>query len=139
MPVPANASCWAVADLTVESTYLAATPEQLGEMLFAKGERPIRLVKTNAQPILLLWEIAAPAAQGESPPDRELQARLTRIRGHARFRDNLALALAGLRLFADLTLAPTGTRWEPAEPIRRRGARPPRRRRRLSGSDQPPP
>ncbi len=95
MPVPGNASSWAVADLTVDPTYLDATPEQLGEMLLAKGERPIRLVKTNAQPILLPWEMAAPAAQGEVPPDGELQARLARIRGHARFRDNLAIALAG--------------------------------------------
>ena len=64
-------------------------------MLFARGERPIRLVKTNAQPILLSWEMAAPATQGEIPPDGELQARLARIRGHACFRDNLAIALAG--------------------------------------------
>lgn len=95
MPTPGNASSWAVADLTVDPTYLDATPEQLGEMLFAKGERPIRLVKTNAQPILLPWEMAPPAAQGEVPRDGELQARLARIRGHARFRDNLAIALAG--------------------------------------------
>lgn len=94
MPTPGNASSWAVADLTVDPTYLDATPEQLGEMLFAKGERPIRLVKTNAQPILLPWEMAAPAAQGEVPPDGELQARLARIRGHACLRDNLAIALA---------------------------------------------
>jgi len=95
MPTPGNASSWAVADLTIEPTYLDATPEQLGEMLFAKGQRPIRLVKTNAQPILLHWEMAVPAAQGEVLPDGELQARLARIRGHACFRDNLAIALAG--------------------------------------------
>lgn len=95
MPAPGNASSWAVADLTVDPTYLDATPEQLGEMLFARGERPIRLVKTNAQPIILDWEMAAPAVQEEIPPDGELQMRLARIRGHARFRDNLAIALAG--------------------------------------------
>jgi exodeoxyribonuclease-1 len=95
MPTPGNASSWAVADLKVDPAYLDATPEQLGEMLFARGERPIRLVKTNAQPILLPWEMAAPTAQGEVPPDGELQARLARIRGHACFRDNLAIALAG--------------------------------------------
>ncbi|MDP3600901.1 MAG: hypothetical protein Q8R85_07035 [Bosea sp. (in: a-proteobacteria)] len=95
MPTPGNASCWAVADLTVDPTHLDATPEQLGEMLFAKDERPIRLVKTNAQPILLPWELAAPAVGDEIPPDGELQARLTRILGHASFRDNLAIALAG--------------------------------------------
>lgn len=99
MPTPGNASSWAVADLTVDPTYLDATPEQLGEMLFARGERPIRLVKTNAQPILLPWEMATTAGQNEIPPDGELQARLARIRGHARFRDNLAIALAGR--FAD--------------------------------------
>jgi exodeoxyribonuclease-1 len=95
LPTPGNASSWAVADLTVDPTYLDAMPEQLGEMLFAKGERPIRLVKTNAQPILLPWEMAAAATQGEVPPDGELKARLARIRGHACFRDNLAIALAG--------------------------------------------
>ena len=95
MPTPGNASSWAVADLTIDPTYLDATPEQLGELLFAKGERPIRLVKTNAQPILLPWEMAAPAAQGEVPPDGELKARLARMRGHACFRDSLAIALAG--------------------------------------------
>jgi exodeoxyribonuclease-1 len=76
MPTPGNASSWAVADLTIDPAYLDATPEQLGEMLFAKGERPIRLVKTNAQPILLPWEMTAPAAQEELPPDGELQARV---------------------------------------------------------------
>jgi len=95
MPTPGNASSWAVADLTIDPSYLDATPEQLGEMLFARGERPIRLVKTNAQPILLPWEMTAPAAQEELPPDGELQRRLARVRGHAGFRDNLAIALAG--------------------------------------------
>lgn len=95
MPTPGNASSWSVADLTIDPAYLDATPEQLGEMLFAKGERPIRLVKTNAQPILVPWEMAAPATQGEIPLDGELQTRLTQIRGHASFRDNLAIALAG--------------------------------------------
>jgi exodeoxyribonuclease-1 len=95
MPVPGNASSWAVADLTVDPRYLDATPEQLGELLFAKGERPIRLVKTNAQPILLPWEMAAHSARVDTPPASACQARLARIRGHARFRDNLALALAG--------------------------------------------
>jgi exodeoxyribonuclease-1 len=104
MPTPGNASSWAVADLTVDPTYLGATPEQLGEILFAKGERPIRLVKTNAQPILVPWEMAAPATQGEIPLYGELQARLTQIRGHASFRDNLAIALAGR--FADKTPSP---------------------------------
>jgi exodeoxyribonuclease I len=95
MPSPSNASSWAVADLTIDPAYLNATPEQLGEMLFAKGERPIRLVKTNAQPILLPWQMAAPTIQHGIPPNGELQARLTRILGHASFRDNLAIALAG--------------------------------------------
>ena len=95
IPTPGNASSWAVADLTIDPTYLDATPEQLGALLFAKGERPIRLVKTNAQPILLPWEMAAPAAQSDIPSAGVCQARLARIRGHARFRDNLALALAG--------------------------------------------
>lgn len=104
MQTPGNASSWAVADLTIDPAYLDATPEQLGEMLFAKGERPIRLVKTNAQPILLPWEMTAPVLQGEVPPDGQLHARLTQIRGHASFRDNLAITLAGR--FCDKTPSP---------------------------------
>ena len=95
MPVPGNAASWAVADLTRDPGYLDATPEQLGELLFAKGERPIRLVKTNAQPILLPWEMATDAARGEMRSAAQCRERLMRIRGHARFRDNLAVALAG--------------------------------------------
>lgn len=95
IPVPGNGASWAVADLSIDPGYLDATPEQLGELLFAKGERPIRLVKTNAQPILLLWEMAAHAARGEIPSAAQCHERLARIRGHARFRDNLAIALAG--------------------------------------------
>ena len=93
--VPGNGASWAVADLSIEPGYLDATPEQLGELLFAKGERPIRLVKTNAQPILLAWDMAVHAARGEMPSTAQCQERLARIRGHARFRDNLAFALAG--------------------------------------------
>ena len=95
MPVPGNGASRAVADLSIEPGYLDATPEQLGELLFAKGERPIRLVKTNAQPILLAWDMAVHAARGEMPSTAQCQERLARIRGHARFRDNLAFALAG--------------------------------------------
>ena len=95
MQVPGNGASWAVADLSIDPGYLDATPEQLGELLFAKGERPIRLVKTNAQPILLAWDMAVHAARGEMPSTAQCQERLARIRGHARFRDNLAVALAG--------------------------------------------
>lgn len=94
MPVPGNGASWAVADLTLDPGYLDAPPEQLGELLFAKGDRPIRTVKTNAQPILLPWEISAHAARGEPPSVAQCRERLARIRGHARFRGNLAIALA---------------------------------------------
>lgn len=94
MPVPGNGASWAVADLTLDPTWLDATPEKLGELLIAKGDRPIRLVKTNAQPILLAWEMAAHAAHGDVSAT-QCRERLARIRGHARFRDNLAIALAG--------------------------------------------
>lgn len=64
MPTPENASSWVVADLSIDPTYLDATPEQLGEMLFARGERPIRLVKTNAQPTRLAKTKPAPPDAG---------------------------------------------------------------------------
>lgn len=104
MPVPGNAASWAVADLTIDPSWLDATPEQLGELLFAKGERPIRLVKANAQPILLPWEMAAQAARGDIPSAAQCQERLARIHGHARLRANLAIALAGC--FADKEPSP---------------------------------
>ena len=104
MSVPGNGASWAVADLSIDPGYLDATPQQLGDLLFDIGERPIRLVKTNAQPILLPWEMAAHAARGEMPSTAQCQERLARIRGHARFRDNLAVALAGR--FADREPSP---------------------------------
>lgn len=94
IPVPGNAAAWAVADLSIDPSYLDATPDQLGELLFAKGERPIRLVKTNAQPVLLPWEISAHAFRGDVPSTAQCHERLARIRGDARFRDNLVIALA---------------------------------------------
>lgn len=104
MPVPGNAASWAVADLSVEPDYLEATAQELGERLFAKGIRPIRLVKTNAQPCLLPWDQAHIAAKGDMPSSALCRERLSRIRGHARFRENLALALAGR--FADRPESP---------------------------------
>lgn len=104
MPVPGNAASWAVADLTIDPSWLDATPEQLGELLFARGERPIRLVKTNAQPILLPWEMVAQAAPGNVLSMAQCHERLARIRSHARLRDNLAIALAGR--FADKEPSP---------------------------------
>lgn len=95
MPSPENASSWAVADLSSDPAWLDATPAELGELLFAKGERPIRMVKVNAQPTLLPWEMVAHAARGDRPSSAQLNERLARIRRHARFRDNLAIALAG--------------------------------------------
>lgn len=93
MPVPGNAASWAVADLSIDPSYLDATPEQLGELLFARGERPIRLVKTNSQPVLLPWEMSAHAFRGDVPSAAQCHERLARIRGDARFRDNLVIAL----------------------------------------------
>lgn len=95
MPSPENASSWAVADLTADPTWLDATPAELGQLLFAKGDRPIRMVKVNAQPTLLPWEMAVHAARGDMPSASQLHERLARIRGHARFRENFAIALAG--------------------------------------------
>ncbi|SFC10868.1 exodeoxyribonuclease-1 [Bosea sp. CRIB-10] len=104
MPVPGNAASWAVADLSVEPDYLEATAEELGERLFAKGIRPIRLVKTNAQPCLLPWEQAHIGARGTMPSSALCRERLNRIRADARFRENLTLALAGR--FADRPPSP---------------------------------
>ncbi|SIQ36605.1 exonuclease domain-containing protein [Bosea sp. TND4EK4] len=63
MTAPANPSSMAVADLSVDpASYLDLPPAELVAAMNARGERPIRMVKLNAQPVLLPWSLFRHAA-----------------------------------------------------------------------------
>lgn len=104
-PNPNVATSWAAADLTIDPTsYLDLAADEIGKLVSGSGPRPIRMIKTNAQPILLAYEQgchALPPEDRDSPLYRE---RAARIREHAGFRVNLASALANR--FADRALSP---------------------------------
>ena len=99
-PHPTVATSWATVDLTIDpASYLGGTSDEIARLLSGPGPRPIRLVRTNAQPILLAY------AQGchALPPEQRDQAlyheRAVRIRDHSGFRASLAAAMANR--FAD--------------------------------------
>ncbi len=97
---PTVATSWAVADLTLDPAgYLNADDEGVARLLAGPGPRPIRLVRSNAQPILMDYRQACHAL----PPERRDLAlyheRAARIREHAGFRAKLAAAMANR--FAD--------------------------------------
>ncbi|WP_293811144.1 exonuclease domain-containing protein [uncultured Bosea sp.] len=102
---PTVATSWAVADLTVDpAEYLDRPAEEIVVLFSRAGSKPIRTVKTNAQPILVGYEQGCHTL----PEDRRDLAlyheRATRIRDHAGFRANLATALASR--FADREPSP---------------------------------
>lgn len=102
---PTVATSWAVADLTLDPTsYLDADHDAIALLLTGPGPRPIRLVRSNAQPILLDYRQGCHAL----PPERRDLAlyheRAARIREHAGFRAKLAAAMANS--FADRALSP---------------------------------
>lgn len=104
-PNPTVATSWAAVDLTVDpASYLDLPAEEIVALFSQRGVRPIRTIKTNAQPILVTYE------QGRHVlPDnlRDLalyNERAARIREHAGFRANLATALTNR--FADRELSP---------------------------------
>jgi exodeoxyribonuclease-1 len=102
---PTVATSWATVDLTIDPTgYLDGSPDEVVKLLSGPGPRPIRLVRTNAQPILLTYEQGRHAM----PPDQRDEAlyheRAARIRDHVGFRSNLANAMANR--FADREPSP---------------------------------
>lgn len=104
-PNPTVATSWAAADLTIDpAEYLDLPAEEIVALFSGAGSKPIRTVKTNAQPILVGYEQGCHAL----PEDRRDLAlyheRATRIRNHAGFRANLATALASR--FADREPSP---------------------------------
>ncbi|MFC5508364.1 exonuclease domain-containing protein [Bosea massiliensis] len=94
-PNPTVATSWATVDLTVDPAgYLDLAVEAIVGLFLQRGVRPIRTVKTNAQPILVAYEQGCHALQ---PDQRNLalyNERAAQIREHTGFRTNLAAALA---------------------------------------------
>lgn len=94
-PNPTVATSWAAVNLTVDpASYLDLPAEEIIGLFSQRGVRPIRTIKTNAQPILIAFEQGCHALQ----PDQRVLAlyneRAARVREHAGFRANLAMALA---------------------------------------------
>jgi exodeoxyribonuclease-1 len=102
---PTVATSWAAVDLTVDpADYLDLPAEEIIGLFSQRGVRPIRTIKTNAQPILIAYEQGCHALQ---PDQRDLalyNERAARVREHAGFRVNLATALANR--FADREPSP---------------------------------
>ena len=102
---PTVATSWAAADLTIDPAEYVDLPAEEFVALFSRaGSKPIRTIKTNAQPILVAFEQGCHAL----PEDRRDLAlyheRAARIRDHAGFRANLAAATANR--FADREPSP---------------------------------
>lgn len=104
-PHPTVATSWAAVDLTVDpASYLDLPVEAIVALFSQRGARPIRTVKTNAQPILVGYEQGCHALLPEHREIALYRKRAARIRAHAGFRANLATALASR--FADRELSP---------------------------------
>lgn len=106
MPAPNNGASWAVADLSIDpSTYLGLSAPDLIGLTGAKGERPIRTVKANSQPMLLPWTPEVSMAATCRPEDEAVyNNRLRQIHAGDGFWRNLTAALASR--FADRQPSP---------------------------------
>ncbi|AOG05565.1 hypothetical protein [Bosea sp. RAC05] len=106
MPAPNNGASWAVADLSIDPySYLGLSAADLISLMVAKGERPIKTVKANAQPMLLPWspEVTM-AATCRRDSDAVYNDRLRLIHADDGFWRNLTVALANR--FADRQPSP---------------------------------
>lgn len=100
MASPTNPSSMAVADLGVDpASYLDFSQPELAAVMAAKGARPIRSVKLNAQPLLLPWNQVRAAAGVEEIVEALHRQRLLQINRHDGFWKTLPAAIAGR--FAD--------------------------------------
>lgn len=106
MPAPNNGASWAVADLSIDpSTYLGLSAPDLIGLMGAKGERPIRTVKANSQPMLLPWMLEVSMAATCRPENEAVyNNRLRQIHADDGFWRNLTAALANS--FADRQPSP---------------------------------
>lgn len=104
-PNPTVATSWAAVDLTIDpASYLGLAVDDIIALFSQRGARPIRTVKTNAQPILVEYEQGCHALPTEHREIALYHERAARIRAHAGFRVNLAAALA--RRFANREPSP---------------------------------
>lgn len=105
MVSPTNPSAWLVADLTIDpETYLRLPESQLAALFTAKGRRPFRTVKTNAQPALFRFADAGHALAADAPASAEMCRRALQIRSDEDFLARLRTVLAGR--FADREPSP---------------------------------
>lgn len=104
-PNPEVATSWAAVDLTVDpDDYLDLPIDEIVAMFSARGVRPIRTVKTNAQPILIGYEQGCHALPEDQRDFALYNERAARIREHAGFRGTFAAAM--LARFADREPSP---------------------------------
>ena len=102
---PTVATSWATVDLTIDPAgYLDGSPDEIARLLTEPGLRPIRLVRTNAQPILLTYEQGCHALPQDQRDQALYNERAARVRTHTGFRANLATAMANR--FADRAPSP---------------------------------
>lgn len=104
-PNPKVATSWATVDLSIDpASYLDGSTEEVASLLSGSGPRPVKLVRTNAQPILMAYAQGCHALPPEHRDEALYNERAARIRDHAGFRANLAAALANR--FADREPSP---------------------------------
>lgn len=102
---PTVATSWATVDLTIDPEgYINGSPDEIARLLTGPGPRPIRLVRTNAQPILLTYEQGCHALPQDQRDQALYNERAARVRAHTGFRTNLATAMANR--FADREASP---------------------------------
>lgn len=105
MANPDNATSWAAIDLSIDpASYLDGTAEEVASLLTRSGPRVVRMVKTNAQPILFGWDDAQHALPADRLPDAVYHDRASRIRRHPTFQRHLITALKNR--FADREPSP---------------------------------
>ncbi|MBA4220235.1 MAG: hypothetical protein C0458_05850 [Methylobacterium sp.] len=105
MASPGNAASWAALDLSIDPTsYLDGSAEEIVGLLTRPGPRPMRMVKTNAQPIVLAWEDAQHALPADRLADAVYNDRANQIRRHPTFQRHLSAALKNR--FADREPSP---------------------------------
>lgn len=102
---PTVATSWATVDLTIDPEgYINGSPDEIARLLTGPGPRPIRLVRTNAQPILLTYEQGCHALPQDQRDQALYNERAVRVRAHTGFSTNLATAMANR--FADREASP---------------------------------
>lgn len=102
---PNVATSWAAIDLTIDpADYLDLGYDEIAKLLLGRSSRPVRTVKTNAQPILVPFASGCHALAEDQRDEALYHERAARIRQHEGFRQHVATALANR--FADREPSP---------------------------------